>query len=109
MKEENNDSLEQYLPPQKIENREHMAQTMAVIFKDLNEVISLDQTGAFSITSAQGNWYIKVMENRVAGSILATGIKLRKKEYLIEGFITMYKTLNASGITPVLYQNIQWN
>ena len=39
-----------------------------------------------------------------AGLILATAIKSRKKENLLEDFITMYDTLKKAGINPILNQ-----
>ena len=41
-----------------------------------------------------------VMEDSDTGPILATGIKSRKKEHLITGFIIMYKTLKKQESTP---------
>ena len=45
-----------------------------------------------------------VMEDIDAGTIIATGIKSRKKEHLIEGFITMYNTLQKAGINPIIHK-----
>ena len=40
------------------------------------------------------------MEDLDAGPILATAIKSRKKEYLLDGFKEMYDTLKKAGINP---------
>ena len=61
-----------------------------------------NQIGAFPLTSAKGNRYVMVMDDSNAGPILATGIKSRKKEHLITGFITMYETLKNAGINPII-------
>ena len=45
-----------------------------------------------------------VMEDSDAGTIIATGIKSRKKEHLIEGFITMYNTLKKVGTNPIAHR-----
>ena len=73
------DSSEDYLPPRKIKNHEHIVQVTAVKFKVLKGVSSSDQTGAYPHMSARENRYIMIMENLDAGPILATAIKLRKK------------------------------
>ena len=65
---------------------------------------SSDQTGAFPHTSAKGNRYVMVIEDSDAGPILATGIKSRKKEHLITGFITMHETLKKVGINPIVHR-----
>ena len=66
------DPLEEYLPPRKIENRDHIVQITAVKFEDLKGMTSSDQTGAFPHTSAKRNRYVMVMEDSDAGPILAT-------------------------------------
>ena len=45
-----------------------------------------------------------VIEDSKTGPILATGIKSRKKEHLITGFITMYETLKKAGINPIIHR-----
>ena len=45
-----------------------------------------------------------VMENSDTGPILATVIKSRKKEHLLEEFIEMHSTLKKVGINPILHQ-----
>ena len=45
-----------------------------------------------------------VMENSDIGPLLAIGIKSRKKDHLVEGFITMYNTLKKAGINPILHR-----
>ena len=45
-----------------------------------------------------------VMEDSNTRPILATGIKSRKKEHLITGFITMCKTLKKVGINPIIHR-----
>ena len=93
MEDTEEDPSEAYLPPRTIKNREHIVQVTAVKFEDLKGMTSSDQTGAFPMTSARGNKYIMVMEDSDTGSILATAIKSRKKEHLLEGFIEMNDTL----------------
>ena len=61
--------------------------------EDLKGMTSNDQTGIFPHTSAKSNGYMMVMEYSDARPILATGIKSRRKEHLITGFITMHETL----------------
>ena len=39
-----------------------------------------------------------------AGTIIATGIKSRRKEHLIEGFITLYNTLQKARINPIIHR-----
>ena len=65
---------------------------------------SSDQTGAFPHTSAKRNRYVMVMEDSDTGQILTTGIKSRKKEHLITGFITMYDTLKKAEINPIIHR-----
>ena len=43
------------------------------------------------------------MEDSEARPILATVIKSRKKEHLLEGFIEVYDTLKKVGINPILH------
>ena len=45
---------EEYLPPRKIKNREHIIQVTAMKFKDLKGISSSDQTGVFPHMSARG-------------------------------------------------------
>ena len=45
-----------------------------------------------------------VKKNCYTGPILATGIKSRKKEHLIEGFVTIYDTLKHVGINSILHR-----
>ena len=63
MEEEAKDPSEDYLPPRKIKNREHIVQVTAVKFEDLKGILSSNQTDAFPHTSARGNRYILVMED----------------------------------------------
>ena len=98
------DPLENYLPPRKIENKDHIVQITFVKFEDLKGMTSSDQTGAFPHTSARGNRYVMVREDSDAGPILATGIESRKKEHLLTGFITMYETLNKARINPIIHK-----
>ena len=48
---ETKDPSEEYLPPRKIGNRDHIVQVIAVKFKDLKGTISTDQTRTFPATS----------------------------------------------------------
>ena len=104
MEEIEDDPSEDYLPLRKINNREHIVQVTAVKFEDLKGIPSRDQTGEFPITLAQGNKYIMVIEDSDAGPILATAIKSKKKEHLLQGFIEMHNTLKKAGINPILHQ-----
>ena len=45
-----------------------------------------------------------IMEDSHTGGILATGIRSRKKEHLLAGFITMHDTLKKAGINPIIHQ-----
>ena len=90
MEEKNED--EDYLPPKKIKNREHIVQVTAMKFEDLTGISSSNQIVAFPHMSGRGNRYIMVMEDSDAGPILATAIKSRKKEHLLEGFKEMHDT-----------------
>ena len=92
------------LPPRKIKNREHIVQVIAMKFEDLKEILPSDQTGAFPHMSARGNRYIMIMEDSDTGPILATSIRLRNKEHLLEGFKEMHNTLTQVGINPVLHR-----
>ena len=98
------DPLKTYLLPQKHENRDHIVQILAVKFEELKGMTSSYQTGVFPNTSAKGHRCVMVMEDSNAGQILATGIKSRKKEHLITGFITMYETLKKVGINPIIHR-----
>ena len=105
--EENKDKIdpsEDYLPPRTIKDRNHIVQITAIIFEDLRGMTSSDQTGAFPHTSAKGNRYVMIMEDSDTGGILATGIKSRKKEHLLAGFITMHDTLKKAGINPIIHR-----
>ena len=102
MEEVAEDPLENYLPPRKIKNREHIVQVTAVKFEDLKGMLLSDQTGAFPSTLGGGNRYIMVMEDSDAGPILATVIRSRKKAHLLEGFKEIHNTLTKAGINPVL-------
>ena len=63
-----------------------------------------DQTGAFQHTSTKGNRYVMVREDSNTGPVLAIGIKSRKKEHLIAGFITMHETLKKVGINRIIHR-----
>ena len=105
--EENKDTknpLEDYLLPRTIKNRDHIVQITAIKFEDLKGMTSSDQTGAFPHTSAKGNRYVMIMEDSNTRAILATGIKSRKKEHLLAGFITMHETIKKAGIKPIIHQ-----
>ena len=104
MEDVEEDPSEDYLPPRKIKNREHIVQVIAVKFKDLKGITSIDQIGAFPHTSARRNRYIMVVEDSDAGPILATSIKSRNEKHQLEGFKKIYNTLTQAGINPVLYQ-----
>ena len=104
MEEVVEDPSEDYLPPRKIKNCEHIVQLTAVKFKDLKEISLSDQTGAYPHMSARGNRCIMVMEDLDAGPILATAIRSRRKEHLLGGFKEMHDTLKKSGINQVLHQ-----
>ena len=80
------DPLEDYLPPHKIEDKDHIVQITSVKFEDLKGMTTSDQTGAFSHKSGKGKRYVMVIEDNDAGPILATGIQLRRKEHLLIGF-----------------------
>ena len=104
MEDLENDSLEDYLPPRKIENREHIVQVKEVKFEDLKGTLSSDQTGAFLSISSRGNRHLMVMEDSDAVPILAMAIRSRKKEHLLGEFIEMHDTLKKGGIDPVLHR-----
>ena len=98
------DPSEDYLPPRKIKNCEHIVQVTAVKFEDLKGITSINQTGAFPITLAQGNRYIMVMEDSDGGAILVTVIRSRKKKHLLEEFIEIHDILKKVDINPILHQ-----
>ena len=93
-----------YLSPRKIKNRVHIVQITTIKFEDLKGISFSDQTEAYPHMSARGNRYIMVMEDSDAGPILATAIRSRKKEHLLEGFKEIHDTLKKVGINPVLHQ-----
>ena len=66
----------EHMPPQKIKNRDHIVQTIAVKFEDLKGMTSSDQTGAFPHILSKGNRYTMVMEDSNVGPILATSTQL---------------------------------
>ncbi|OEU21714.1 hypothetical protein FRACYDRAFT_231858 [Fragilariopsis cylindrus CCMP1102] len=51
------DPLEDYLPPHKIEDKDHIVQNTSVKFEDLKGMTTSDQTGAFSHKSGKGKRY----------------------------------------------------
>ena len=83
-------------------NREHQVGIHVIYFEKLKGVIAIDQTGRFLITSQLGNAYIMVLYDFNYNAILATGIKSRKKEHLIEGFKEVHRELTDAGIVPQL-------
>ena len=93
---------EEHLPPRILKNYEHIVQVTAVKFEDLKGISSSDQTGAFPHMSAQRNRYLMVMEDLNAGSMLATTIRSRKKEHLLEGFEEIHDILTKAGNLVVL-------
>ena len=106
------DPSEDYLPPRRVNNHEHIIQVTTVKFEDLKGITSSNQTGVFPITSAQGNRYIMVMEDSDTKPILATAIKSRKKEHLLEGFIEMHDMLKKRASIQYyikLTTNFRWN
>ena len=52
MEDVEDDPSEEYLPPRKVKNREHIVQVPAVKFKELKGISSSDETGAFPNISA---------------------------------------------------------
>ena len=103
MEEVEENPSENYLPPRKIKNCEHIVQVTAAKFEDLKGILSSNQIGAYPHMSARGNRYIMVVEDSNAGPILATEVRSRKKEQLLNGFKEMYDTLKKAGINPVLH------
>ena len=83
MEEIAEDPSEDYPPPRKIRNCEHVVQVTVVKFKDLKRISLSDPLRAYPHMSAQGNRYIIVMEDSNAGPILATAIKSRKKDHVL--------------------------
>ena len=73
-------------------------------FEELKGVIETDQTGRFPITSELGNAYIMVLYDFDSNAILATCIKSRNKEYLIEGFKEVHRELKDAVIVPQLIE-----
>ena len=101
MNEEEKDT--EIIPPGKQPlNQEHQVGIHMIDIEELKGVIATDQTGCFPITSQLGNAYIMVLYDFDYNAILATGIKSRKKEHLIEGFKEVHKELTYSGIVPQL-------
>ena len=86
--------MEDYLPPRKIKNREHIVQVTAVKFEDLKGISSSDQTVVFPNISSRRNRNIIVMENSDAGPVLVVAIRSRMKKHLLRGFIEMHDTDN---------------
>ena len=100
MEDLENDPSEDYLPPRKKKNHEHIVQITEVKFEDLKGISSSDQTGAFLNISSRGNRLIMVMKDSDAGPIIAVATRSRKK-ILLGGFIEMYDTLKKAGINLV--------
>ena len=71
-------------------------------FEDLKGLLSSNQTGAFPHISARKKRYIMVMEDSNAGPILATVIKSRHNEHLLEEFKETHDTLTKASINPIL-------
>ena len=71
-------------------------------FEELKGVIATDPTGRLPIVSRLGNAYIMVLYDFDSNAVLATGIKSRKKEHLIEGFKEVQKELTDAGNFPQL-------
>ena len=90
MNEEDKDT--EIIPPGKQPlNREHQVGIHMIDFEELKGVIVIDHTGRLPITSRLGNAYIMVLYDFDYNAILATGIKSRKKEHLIEVFKEVHR------------------
>ena len=89
-------------PPRKIKNWEHYVGVNVVNFKDLNRMISTDQTGKFPITSGRGNTHIMVLYDHDTNFISVTTIKSRLENDLVNGYKKLYKDLYDAGIRPVI-------
>ena len=80
-------------PPQKINNQEHYVEINIVNFKNLNGMISTDQTRKFPITSGRRNTHIMVLYDHNSNFINATAIKSRIENDLINGYKKLFKEL----------------
>ena len=85
-------------------NREHQVGIHVIDFEELKGVIATDKTVRFPITSQLGNAYIMVLYDFDSNAILATGIKSRNKEHLIEVFKEFHRELTDAGIVPQLFK-----
>lgn len=72
-------------------------------------MISTDQSGQISITSALGNRSIKIINAINLNLIDDTSIKPQKKEELIKGYNKIYNDIATAGITSIIRQFNQSN
>ena len=83
-------------------NLEHQVGIHVVDFEELKGVIATYQTGRFPITYRLGNSYIMVLYDFDSNAILATGIKYRTKEHLIEVFKEAQRTNRCRDFTTTI-------
>lgn len=65
-------------------------------------MIATDQTGIFLIVSQQGNQYIMVLYNYDSNAILATGVKGRTEQELVDRYNILYERLIKAGVKLVI-------
>ena len=97
------ENFESLPPPRQIKNRVHQVGVLILSsheFATLTGTISTDQTGGFPITSRRGNKYVMVLYDFDTNAILATAIKNRKTEQLVQGYNELYDILIQAGIQP---------
>ena len=83
-------------------NRTQRVGVHLVNVEDLNGMIATDQTGRLPIMSQLGSQYMMVLYSYDSNVILATGIKGRTSEKLVDGYNTLYERLIKAGVKPII-------
>ena len=71
---------------------------------ELNETISINQTGRFPIVLQKGNQYTMVLYNYYSSVILAESYKERTAIELTVTYDILYNRLTKAGVIPVMQQ-----
>ncbi len=93
-----------FQPPPMLEptKREHLVGSAVFKMNDLKGLICTDLPGRFPFISSRGNNYIFVLYDYDSNAILATPIKSRQTQHLIQGYDFCYNLLKKAGIIPTL-------
>jgi hypothetical protein len=75
---------------------------MFAMICDVRQEIHTDLTGAFPVVSSRGNRYVFILFDYDSNAILATPIKNRKKETILEAYKKRLNELISRGLKPKL-------